>query len=252
MGAATLDLFAAALLDARSPLPVGLTTAREEADTARFAVYRNNVHVGLTEALAQRFAVTARLVGEEFFRGMARVYVQDHKPASPLMFEYGEDFPDFVAGFAPAAGLAYLADVARVEAVWSRAYHAAEADPLSVAALAGIAPERLADTKLAAHPATAIVTSDHPAGSIWAAHRTDPVGAVAAWKPETVLIVRPDAEVNVHVLPATDAEFAAAVLAGEALGEAAERALGANAAFDFGAALIGLVTLGAFAATERG
>lgn len=252
MGAATLALFAAALLDARSPLPAGLTTARGEADAARFAVYRNNVHVGLTEALAQRFPVIERLVGEEFFRGMARVYVQDHKPASPLMFEYGEDFPDFVAGFAPVAGLAYLADVARLEAKWSRAYHAADADPLSVAALAGIARECLADTKLAAHPAAAIVTSDHPVGSVWAAHQSDPVGAVAAWSPETVLIVRPDAMVNVHVLPASDAAFATDLIAGLSLGEAAERALGANADFDFGAALVGLVTLGAFAATERG
>ena len=252
MSTATLDLFAAALLDARSPQPAGITTARGDADAARFAVYRNNVHVGLTGALAQRFPVTERLVGEAFFRGMARVYVQDHKPASPLMFEYGDDFPDFVGGFAPARRLVYLADVARIEVGWSRAYHAADAEALSVAALAAIAPERLAETRLARHPAAAIVTSVHPAGSIWAAHQTDPLGTVVAGQQETVLIARPDATVNVHVLPEADAAFAAALLAGATLGEAAENALAGQPKFDFGAALVGLVTLGAFAANEEG
>lgn len=250
MRATTLDLFAAALLDAGKPLPAGLTTARGEADVARFAVYRNNVHVGLTQALSQRFPVTERLVGEEFFRGMARVYVQDRKPASPLMFEYGEDFPDFVAGFGPARG---LADLARIEAAWSRAYHAADAAALTVTDLAALAPERLAETRLERHPSAGLVLSPHPAGSIWAAHQTEPVATVALQQAETVLVVRPDATVNVHVLPATDATFAAALIGGRTLGEAAGEALAASPEFDFGAALVGLVSLGAFAApTDRG
>jgi len=245
---ATLDLFAAALIDAASPPPAGLTTARGEADAARFAVYRNNVHVGLTNALAQRFPVTGRLVGEEFFRGMARVYVQDHKPASPLMFEYGDDFPDFIAVFAPAKGLAYLADVARIEAAWSRAYHAEDVAVLTIADLAALAPERLAETRLTRHPSAAVLASPHPAGSIWAAHQTDPVGTVATRRAETVLVARPDAAVNVHVLPEADAAYAAALLHRRTLGEAAEEALAANPDFDFGAALVGLIRLGAFAA----
>jgi len=253
MRAATLDLFAAALLDAGKPLPAGLTTARGEADAARFAVYRNNVHVGLTNAISQRFPVTERLVGADFFRGMARVYVQDRKPASPLMFEYGEDFPDFVAGFGPAQGLAYLADLARIEAAWSRAYHAADAAALTVADLAALAPERLAETRLERHPSAGLVLSPHPAGSIWAAHQTEPVATVALQQAETVLVVRPDATVNVHVIPATDAVFAAALIGGRTLGEAAGEALAASPEFDFGAALVGLVSLGAFAApTDRG
>ena len=253
MAAATLDVFAAALIDAEKPLPPGLTTARGAADAARFAVYRNNVHVGLTNALSQRFPVTERLVGADFFRGMARVYVQDNKPASPLLFEYGEDFPDFVAGFAPARGLAYLADVARIEAAWSRAYHARDAVALTVADIAALAPERLAETRLAPHPSAGLVRSSHPAGGIWAAHQTEPVATVADRRPETVLMVRPDAMVNVHVVPAADAAFAAALIAGRTLGDAAGEALAANPDFDFGAAIVGLVSLGAFAApTDEG
>ena len=60
------------------------------------------------------------LVGEEFFRAMAQIHVRAHRPRSPLMFEYGDELPDFIAGFPPAADVPYLADVARLEIAWSR------------------------------------------------------------------------------------------------------------------------------------
>jgi cell division transport system permease protein len=33
-----------------------------------------------------------RIVGEEFFRAMARIHVRQSPPTSPLLFEYGRDF----------------------------------------------------------------------------------------------------------------------------------------------------------------
>lgn len=240
--------FAAALLDPGSPLPDGVTTARGGADGARFAVYRNNVFVGLTNALARRFPVTERLVGTAFFRGMARAYAQGHKPASPLMFAYGDDFPDFIATFAPAASLAYLPDMARLEAALTDAYHAADAPPLAPTDLAAIPPQRLAAARLAPHPAARLIRSGHPIGTIWAAHRGDEVMPIRNWLPETVLVVRPELEVRVHVLPAHDAGFAAALIGGATLAEAAMT--GDDPAFDFGEALAGLVSLGAFRAID--
>jgi len=243
--------FAEALLDPERPVPAGVTTARGGIDAARFAVYRNNVFVGLTQALARRFPVTERLVGTEFFAGMARVYAQERKPDSPLIFTYGDDFPDFVAGFAPAKDLAYLPDVARIEAAWTHAYHAADVAPLELATLAAIQPEMLPVLRLVPHPSAGLVRSQHPVGSIWAAHQSDAVRPVADWKPETMFVVRPDMTVEVHILPPHDAAFAAAILGGATLGDAAETALAKDKEFDFGAALVGLVTLGAFCALRQ-
>jgi hypothetical protein len=239
--------FAAALVAPDLPLPAGVTSARGAADASRFAVYRNNVHVGLTKAIASRFPTVEKLVGTEFFQGMARLYVADRKPVSPLIFAYGDDFPDFVAGFAPAASVPYLADVARIEAAWTRAYHAVDAAPLTVADLGALPPEALAELRLAPHPAATLVVSAYPAGSIWAAHQGDDVTPLSTRDAETVLVARPDMAVDVHVLPARDARFAAALFAGESLGAAAAQAMGSNSDFDFGAALVGLTALGAFA-----
>ncbi len=250
--ATSQDHFAQALLHAESPLPVGVTTARGEADAARFAVYRNNVYVGLAKTLAQRFPVTERLLGPEFFAGMARVYAQDNKPVSPLIIEYGEDFPDFIAGFGPAREVPYVPDVARLEAAWTRAYHAADVAPLDLHRLASLPPDVLPHMRLAVHPSATLVSSAHPVGSIWAAHQTTVVTGVTEWRAETVLVVRPDMAVNLHVLPGQDAPFARAIFAGETLAAAAEAALAQDANFDFGAALVGLAALGAFADIHEG
>ena len=232
--------FAAALLHPGKPLPHGITTARGAADPARFAVYRNNVYVGLTTALAQRFPVTRRLVGTDFFAGIARAYAADRKPPSPLIMHYGDDFPDFIAAFPPAASLAYLADVARIEVMWTRAYNAADRVPLEVARLAAISLEHLLDRALVPHPSAQLIQSLFSTGV-----------TVSPWWAETVLVTRPAMQVEISVLPPADAAFAARLLAGASLGEAAEVALAATSSFDFGSALIGLIGLGAFSAVEH-
>lgn len=240
--------FAAALVDPAAPVPAGLTNARGAADPKRFAVYRNNVVAGLGKALESRFPVTLRLVGEEFFRGMARAFIAVNRPRSPLIAEYGDALPAFIEGFAAAASVPYLADVARLEALWSRAYHAADADVLSVETLAAVPTDKLAEARLEPHPSAAILSSEWPVGSIWAAHQEAEVRPVGQSRAEIMLVVRPDTDVTVHILPAKDATFVQALFSGAALGDAAEAALAANGSFDFGAALVGLVGLGAFAA----
>ena len=249
--AVTQHAFANAVADPSIPPPAGLTTARGAPDAARFAVYRNNVIAGLTQALEQRFPVTKRLVGEEFFRGMARAFIAANPARSPILSQYGDELPGFIETFEAAASVPYLADVTRLEAGWSRAYHAAEARPLSVAALGGVPSEALPGMRLVPHPSAAFVRSNWPIGSIWAAHQQADVEPVGHSRAETVLIVRPDAEVTVRILPVQDAVFAEALLGGTTLGEAAERAATADAAFDFGTALLGLVGLGTFTSIAK-
>src|SRR5688572_20813276 len=105
--------FAAALLDRGQPPPEGVVGPHRRAAPRRFAVYRNNVASALINAVSGVFPATRRIVGEEFFRAMARAYVLAEPPATPVLLGYGETFPDFVAKFAPAASLPYLPDVAR-------------------------------------------------------------------------------------------------------------------------------------------
>ena len=122
--------FAAALLDPDHATPSAVAGPKGKAATKRYNVYRNNVTVSLIDALADVFPATQRITGVDFFRAMARFHVRATPPTSPLLFEYGRDFPDFIERYEYAQPMPWLADVARIERAWLDAYHAADAEPL--------------------------------------------------------------------------------------------------------------------------
>lgn len=237
--------FATALTDAAAPIPPGVTAPDGRSDVRRFAIYRNNVMVSLTEALAARFPVCVQIVGTEFFQAMARTYAAACKPSSPLLMAYGGGFPDFIASFPPAAALPYLTDVARLEVAYGEAYHAAEACPMHAAGLGALGPDGLGRLSLRLHPSLRLVRSAYPVASIWQAHQeADPV-APEDWGGEDVLVLRPDADVLVHRLPAGGLVFLEALQAGETVRAAAGAACGEAPGFDLGAMLVGLFAMGA-------
>jgi len=241
-----ISAFARALGDPHAPIPDFTHGRFGVPDAKRFAVYRNNVAVGLIGALEARFPVTRRLVGEDFFRAMARAFTVAHKPVTPVLIHYGAEFPKFVATFPPAEGVPYLADVAVLEDAWVDAYHAAEAPALTLVDLAAVEPERLPDLTFVRHPAARLLNFAQPAASIWATHQGDEAPrAPAEWRAESALVARPEADVVVRVLPPGSFAFACALRAGASLGEAAARFAAGD--FDPIAHLIGLVEAGAFA-----
>ncbi|MGJ3262903.1 MAG: putative DNA-binding domain-containing protein [Salinarimonas sp.] len=230
---------------AGAAVPAGLT-ARDPAQVARrFAVYRNNVTASLVEALVTRFPVVQRLVGEAFFRAAARTFVAQSPPRSPVLTFYGDAFADFLAGFPPAAALPYLADVARLEAARTHAYHAADAAPLAAGALAAVTERDPALWGLAPHPALRIVASAHPIVAIWAMNQPGATpGPLASRAPGTALVARPRLEVRVAAAEAGEAAFLAACARGASYAGAVASALGGGASFDPGRALARILTLG--------
>jgi hypothetical protein len=238
----TQSRFAAALLDPERPCPDGLTAWNGSDPAQRFRVYRNNVIVSLIDALADTYAVTRELVGEEFFRAMARRYAYANPPQSRLLAFYGAGFPDFVAGFPPAAGLPYLADVARLEYWRVVAYHAADVPAVSAAEIsAALADEgALPSLGLRLHPSLAVLSSAFAVVSLWAAHQG--ILELSTVKPdsaETALILRNGLDVEVVQLSEAAGRFVAALRSGSALGAAAESATALDADFD----LVGVLGL---------
>ncbi|MGS0757134.1 HvfC/BufC family peptide modification chaperone, partial [Roseateles sp. GG27B] len=119
--------------DPQRPTPSGVRVWNGSDPSARLAVYRNNVVSSLVDALAETFPVVEQLVGSEFFRAMAVLFVRQAPPRSRVLAHYGQAFPSFIADFEPAQGLPYLADMARLEVARVAAYHAADADSVSAA-----------------------------------------------------------------------------------------------------------------------
>lgn len=227
--------FANALLAPERPLTPGLTTWNGSDPSVRFDVYRNNVVVSLTQALADGFPVTRALVGETFFAAMARCFIVEHLPVSPILTDYGDALPDFIAAFPPAHGLPYLPDLARLERARVKAYHAADARALTALDLAQhlADPQRLPATRLALHPACTVLVSEHAIVSLWAAHQGQGrIEDVDLRRAESALVLRDGDEVQVLPLSRAIACFLAALAAGTPLGEATEIAAAIVPDFD--------------------
>ncbi len=241
--------FAHAVLNADAAVPEGVASHLRAQPGKRFGVYRNNVYVSLISVVEGRFPVVARLLGEEFFKATARVFVEHHPPASPVLMRYGGGFPEFLETFEPVADLPWLADVARLEWAWNLAYHAADRDPVAPEALAAIDPASAGSLVFELHPAVQIIRSDYPVVTIWSEHSKDgePEHIDAGAGGEDGLIVRPGIAVEVRHLPRGGAAFIAALADSRTLGEAAEMALGEDPSFDLQANLAGLIGSGAVA-----
>jgi hypothetical protein len=245
--------FAAALIDPECETPTIVAGPAGSGAVKRYNVYRNNVTVSLIDALVAVYPAVQRITGADFFRAMARSHIRATPPTSPLLFEYGRDFPAFIEGYEYAQPMPWLADTARLERAWLDAYHAEDAAPLSAETLAAVAPERLADLVFIAHPAAQIVRSPFSVVTIFAANRSgEKVGRIDASSPQDALITRPDLDVVVRHLPTGGAAFLLNLMSGQSLGEAAALAQQASPTFDIAANIAGLIEAGAFAAVIFG
>jgi len=240
--------FANALRQPDLPVPDQVGKTDGAPSLKRFNVYRNNVAVSLRAALAATFPVVMALVGEEFFAAMAKIYVADHLPSSPVLLNYGSDFPDFIETFDPARRLPYLPDVARVERSFNESFHAADAKAITIQALNALDTEAFEKVRVILHPSLRLIRSDWPVLSIWHAHQQDDPAAhltkLTQRRGECGFLVRPRLEVQPMLIPVAGFELLAALCDGQSLTEAAE-ALPKTAQADISAMLATIFNAGA-------
>jgi hypothetical protein len=190
----------------------------------RLHVYGNTFAGVLTTALRISYPAVQRLVGAEFFEGAARVFLESSPPDSACLDDYGEKFPGFLSGFEPAASLAYLSDVARLEWAVNRALHARDCAPLDVRRLAALADDERGKVRFEPHPSAGLVRVDHPADLIWRAVLEEDSAALSAIDPHAgpawLFVQRRPGGVDVRRMNVHAWQFTAALCAGQPLAQA--------------------------------
>jgi Putative DNA-binding domain len=198
----------------------------------RFAVYRNNTAVTLIGALRLVYPVVDKLVGAEFFAGVARAFIARHPPRTACLNDYGAEFADFLTTFPAAAGLAYLPDVARLEWAVHGVLDAPDAAPLAPATLGELGESARECVRFVPHPAVRLVTVRTPADSVWRAVRDDDDAALAAivlaLAPISLLVERRGDAIAVRRLAPDEARVTALLFSGAALSDVAQQQDGAT------------------------
>jgi hypothetical protein len=185
-------------------------------------IYRRAIIGTLVRTLGAIHPVCKRLVGDEFFDAMGRIYAQQTPSASPDLGDYGESFSTFIADFEPTAKLPYLTDVARLEWCWHRAFHAPDEAEFDIAALGEVTD---ADTDritfrlpVSAH----LLASNYPVQRIWQVNQDDWTGdqSVDLNEGDTRLIVwRQGHDMRIDEPNPAEWRLLNAIAAGKTLGE---------------------------------
>jgi hypothetical protein len=192
---------------------------------AGLSVYRNTVAKGLIDVLRANFPTVERIVGEEWFSACARVFIREHEPLSPVLATYGEAFPDFLRAFEPAADVPCIADVARVDALWTQSHFAADCPSLDTGQLQSLEQDRLLELTLPLHASARIAWFDTPVATLWRLNRPPaPLpgrgGFSVDWRPEGIALCRPHAAVVAITLSVWQFAFLKACRAGRSFGDA--------------------------------
>lgn len=240
--------FAGGLLDPGRPAPTFLAGRDLTPAGRRYDVYRNNVTMSLAATVESIYPAVRALVGHEAFRAVAVDYVRAEPPTSPLLFDYGRGFADFLDRVAPSEYAGWIGEVARLERLWLDAWHAADAPPLDGAILATIPPDRLGEIRFVPHPAAHVLSSRAAAVSLFRAGRGEGDMPSDRLAPEDALVTRPHLDVEVRFLPPGAAAFLALLMEGNPLADAAARVAEACPAFDLSTAIAGMLDAGAFTA----
>ena len=187
----------------------------------RLDIYRNTILSGLTKTLRLAFPAVERLVGGEFFEGAAEAFIGEHLPRAAYLDQYGDEFPDFLRRFPPAASVSYLADVARLEWAVSHALHAPDETPLELSRLAALVLEDQHRVTFRAHPSVGLVRSDFPVDDIWRAVLSGDDRAMAAVDlaagPVFLLVERGESGLGVTRMKESEWRFLEALYGGEPL-----------------------------------
>lgn len=189
----------------------------------RFNIYRNNVTITLIGALRLAYPAVDKLVGSDFFDGAARTFIGQCPPRIACLDYYGDDFPDFLAAFPPAAALAYLADVARLEWTANMALHAPDAPAVRPDELTSLAAGEHDRLRFVPHPSVRLLAVRYPADAIWRAvleGDTAALGSIAMKiEPRRLIVQRQASGVVVVRLDEDEATWSNLLFSGVALGE---------------------------------
>ncbi len=205
----------------------GIAPTRPPTPAARIQVYRNAVRGNQREAMAAVYPVVQALVGQAFFNEAADQCLFAHPSTSGDLHDLGAELPGFLREYSHAETLPWLGDVAALEWALHRAFHAADAQPIEVTALAQVQAEDMDRLILLTAPGVALIDSGWPIQSIWRAHLVDmkfPDPFDPDQGGECVLVYREGFECVAEVLDAPRAALVAACLADKPLVAALETA----------------------------
>ncbi|MGE3319512.1 MAG: putative DNA-binding domain-containing protein [Candidatus Berkiella sp.] len=133
----------------------------------RLQIYRNNIFISLTESLNNVYPTVFSLVGEDYFKALAKEYIIQYPSTSGDLHTFGDRFSDFLSIFSPVKSIPYLPDVASLEWAAHQAFHAAKCMPFDFKKLEVVYEKKYGELKFKLNTSAQLLAFNFPVLHIW-------------------------------------------------------------------------------------
>ncbi|MDF1655857.1 MAG: DNA-binding domain-containing protein [Coxiellaceae bacterium] len=128
----------------------------------RFEIYTGSITEGIATSLRETYQITEKIVGDEFFTGMAYSYIKQTPSNQSDIASYGASFADFVEQFPPAQQLPYLADICRLCWAYDRLLPQLPDDNFDIQSFSALPEAQQAQVKFQLKANALLLSSPYP------------------------------------------------------------------------------------------
>lgn len=214
-----------------------------------FNIYRNGFYRACIDALASNYPAIVALLGDTYFRTLAKNYVNEWPPEVGTLAGYGENFAEFIEMTSVSHNLPYLADVARLDRAWLEVYFSFVSTPLDAESIAEMASEgaEIDLERLTLSRSSALLLLQYPVAEIW--RKLKDFGHIQKVvelpkEREHILLWRYDSEVMLRTLQAKEYQFFSSFKDGLVIEQAIEQAYGDDSELEMNDLFSNLIAAG--------
>jgi hypothetical protein len=143
----------------------------------QLAIYQNNVRGALQTSLAQVYPVCRKILGENYFKQLASVYIKKYPSRQHDLNDYGEYFSDFIylqyQQRSELNDFSYLSDLVQLEWFYHHVYYAAQGSMFDFSAFSQLTQQQQAQSIFQIVPCLKFISSSYPILSIWQLNQDD-------------------------------------------------------------------------------
>jgi len=143
----------------------------------RLDIYFNNTLFALTDVLASIYPVIEKIVGEQFFKTIARYYIPKYPQPVGNRHMFGGNLSVFLKDFEPAKEITYLEDIAKLEWAYFQASIVDDAESLSFEKLSELSSSG-EKFYLKLHPSVFLIEVKFNVLAIWQEHQKEKIGDI--------------------------------------------------------------------------
>ncbi|MEQ1717593.1 MAG: DNA-binding domain-containing protein [Hyphomicrobium sp.] len=187
-------------------LPLIPDSPREKKEVL-FGVYRDAYVLRLLGILQEDFAHLQTYIGDDAFDALARAYIAATPSHTPNARYYGQTFPGFVAAYDAFKHTPAVTALARLHGALNDVFDCADAEPLSLAALAQFAPDDFDRLTVASHPSVRRIDTFVNVDELWSALAKEetPPAPVLSVTHHALIVWRKDVTPHFRSLPPEEA-----------------------------------------------